>query len=255
MTAWRAGQGVKGDASEQEKEEKLKITYLTWGDKRRGERKQMVCGREKNTANVRKLQMTCAESRESEKQAKWLGEEWGNHDMTKLIGFRIGKYEKDWRKRKVQKEAPDQYRKWFSKVRAVGSWPASSVINKQHLHTVNQHSATSMLRPIAAVFYTQQQSRELLSAGAGGLHVSLQHPALLNQASGYMKMESRGSGQDLALACPQKGQINLLSLTSLYTSFCFVVGQTLSATTRKTKLRNWSKKGSSFWVWRSLGFL
>lgn len=46
----------------------------------------------------------------------------------------------------------------------------------------------SMLSPIAAIFYTQQQSQELLSAipppGAGGLQVSLQHPALLNQASG-----------------------------------------------------------------------
>lgn len=60
-----------------------------------------------------------------------------------------------------------------------------------------------MLRPVAAIFYTQQQSWESLSAipppGAGGLHVSLQHPALLNQASGQMEMESRGSGQDLAL--------------------------------------------------------
>lgn len=45
-----------------------------------------------------------------------------------------------------------------------------------------------MLSPIAAIFYTQQQSQELLAAipppGAGGLQVSLQHPALLNQASG-----------------------------------------------------------------------
>lgn len=60
-----------------------------------------------------------------------------------------------------------------------------------------------MLSPIAAIFYTQQQSQELLAAipppGAGGLKVSLQHPALLNQASGYMEMESRGFWQDQAL--------------------------------------------------------
>lgn len=56
---------MKGDASEQEKEEKLKNKYLTQGDKRRREIKQMVCGRGKNTAKVRKLQVTCAKSRES----------------------------------------------------------------------------------------------------------------------------------------------------------------------------------------------
>lgn len=41
--------------------------------------------------------------------------------MTKQIGFRISKYEKDRRERKVQKEAPDQHRTPFSRVGVVGS--------------------------------------------------------------------------------------------------------------------------------------
>lgn len=90
MRDCRAGQGVKGDKNELEKEEKLKTVYLTWESKRRREIKQMVCRRGENTAKVRKLQMTCAQ-----KKAKLLGEEWENHDMTKQIEFRIGKYEKD----------------------------------------------------------------------------------------------------------------------------------------------------------------
>lgn len=40
MKSW-----ARGDVSEQEKEEKLKIMYLTQGDKRRREIKQMICGR------------------------------------------------------------------------------------------------------------------------------------------------------------------------------------------------------------------
>lgn len=44
---------------------KTETMYLTWGNKRRREIKQMVCGRGEKTAKVRKLRVTCAESRES----------------------------------------------------------------------------------------------------------------------------------------------------------------------------------------------
>jgi len=89
----REGLG-KGWKEMQRKKGKTEAVCLTWGNKGKSYIKQSV-GEGKHIAKVRKLQVACAEARESWKYENYL--DWSGKTTTppKGIGFRRGKCEED----------------------------------------------------------------------------------------------------------------------------------------------------------------